>query len=127
MPDYRYIVARAATGEVLHRNLPLTEVEFGPEMSGPGSLSATRQPLSPTFARSMNDMLDAGDAVLLAERNSELLWGGLMWRAEPQGPKLPVEASGFTSHPHRRFDLHGNLGGGTEQFHEQLLCGSPGL
>ncbi|MCR8573071.1 hypothetical protein [Streptomyces sp. Isolate_219] len=108
MPDYRYIVARAATGEILHWNLPLSEVEFGPEISGPGSLSAT---LSPTFARSLNDMLDAGNAVILAERNSRLLWGGLIWRAEPQGPKLPIEASGFTSYLHRRHDLHGNLAG----------------
>ena len=109
MPDYRYILARAATGEVLHWNLPLTEVEFGPERSGPGSFSAT---LNPTFARAMSDILDdAGDAVILVERNSKLLWGGLLWRAEPEGPKLPVEASGFTSYLHRRFDLHGNLGG----------------
>ena len=109
MPDYRYLIARAATGEVLHWNLPLTEVEFGPEKSGPGSLSAT---LNPTFGRRLSDILDdAGDAVILVERNSHLLWGGLLWRAEPEGPKLPIEASGFTSYMHRRFDLHGNLGG----------------
>lgn len=108
MPDYRYIVARAATGEVLHWNLPLTEVEFGPEISGPGSLNAT---LSPTFARSLSDMLDAGNAVLLAERNSKLAWGGVIWRAEPEGSKLPIEVSGFTSYLHRRFDLHGDLDG----------------
>ncbi|MDX3224569.1 hypothetical protein [Streptomyces sp. ME19-01-6] len=109
MPDYRYIIARAGTGEVVHWNLPLTEVEFGPETSGPGSLSAT---LNPTFTRTMSDMLDeAGDSVILVERNSKLLWGGLLWRAEPEGPKLPVEASGFTSYLHRRFDLHGNLDG----------------
>lgn len=109
MPDYRYIIARAATGEVLHWNLPLTEVEFGPEKSGPGSFSGS---LNPIFARAMSDMLDdAGDVVVLVERNSKLLWGGLLWRAEPEGPKLPVEAAGFTSYLHRRFDLHGNLGG----------------
>jgi hypothetical protein len=109
MPDYRYILTRAATGEILHWNLPLTEVEFGPEKSGPGSLSAT---LNPTFARRMSDMLDdAGDTVILVERNTRLLWGGILWRAEPQGPKLPVEASGFSSYLHRRFDLHGNLDG----------------
>lgn len=108
MPDYRYIVARASTGEVLHWRLPLTEVEFGPEISGPGSLSAA---LSPTFARSLSDLLDAGDAVILAERNAKLLWGGLIWRAEPEGSKLPIEAAGFTSYLHRRFDLHGNLDG----------------
>ncbi|MFB7500413.1 hypothetical protein ACFC09_38035 [Streptomyces sp. NPDC056161] len=109
MPDYRYILARAATGEVLNWNLPLTEVEFGPEKSGPGSLTAT---LTPPFAPSLSDMLnDAGDAVILVERNSRLIWGGLLWRAEPEGVKLPFEASGFTSYLHRRFDLHGNLDG----------------
>ncbi|WP_405803421.1 hypothetical protein [Streptomyces sp. NBC_01187] len=108
MPDYRYIVADAATGEVLHWNLPLSEVEFGPEKSGPGSFHGT---LSPTFARSFSDMLDGGNTVLLAERNAQLAWGGVIWRAEPEGSKLPVEASGFTSYLHRRFDLHGNLDG----------------
>ena len=109
MADYRYILTRAATGEVLHWNLPLTEVEFGPEKSGPGSFHAT---LNPTFRRALSNMLDdAGDAVILVERNTRLLWGGLLWRAEPEGPQLPVEASGFTSYLHRRFDLHGNLNG----------------
>ncbi|MGW3121350.1 hypothetical protein ACWDBW_30075 [Streptomyces sp. NPDC001107] len=109
MADYRYILARAATGDVLHWNLPLTEVEFGPERSGPGSFHAT---LNPTFRAALSDMLDdAGDTVILVERNAHLLWGGLLWRAEPEGPKLPVEASGFTSYLHRRFDLHGNLDG----------------
>ncbi|MER8002091.1 hypothetical protein [Streptomyces sp. NPDC095613] len=107
-PDYRYIAARPATGEILHWNLPLGEVEFGPEISGPGSLSAT---LSPTFASSMSDTLDAGNAVILVERNAQLVWGGLLWRAEPEGVKLPIEAAGFTSYLHRRFDLVGDLGG----------------
>jgi hypothetical protein len=109
VPDYRYIIARAATGEVLHWNLPLTEVEFGPEKSGPGSLNAT---LNPTYGSALSDLLDnAGDMVISVERNARLLWGGILWRAQPQGPKLSVEASGFTSYLHRRFDLHGNLSG----------------
>ena len=108
MADYRYIVARAATGDVLHWNLPLSEVEYGQEISGPGSLKAT---LPTAFRRSLGDALDAGDTVLLVERNARLDWGGLLWRAEPEGSTLPVEASGFTSYLHRRFDLHGNLDG----------------
>ncbi|GAA1919873.1 hypothetical protein [Streptantibioticus ferralitis] len=108
MPDYRYIVARAVTGEILHWNLPLSDVEFGPELGGPGSLSAT---LNPTFGQAMDDLLDPGNTVLYVERDSVLLWGGVIWRAEPQGPKLPIEASGFTSYLHRRYDLNGNLGG----------------
>lgn len=106
MPDYRYILARAATGEILHWNLPLTEVEFGPEKNGPGSLNAT---LTPAFTRTLSDLV--GDAAILVERDTRLLWGGILWRTEPEGPRLPVEAAGFTSYLHRRFDLHGNLGG----------------
>lgn len=49
--------------------------------------------------------------MILVERNARLMWGGLLWRAEPGGSQLPVDASGFTSHLHCRFDLHGNLGG----------------
>ncbi|MER6610112.1 hypothetical protein ABT282_30440 [Streptomyces sp. NPDC000927] len=108
MADYRYIVARAATGDVLHWNLPLSEVEYGPEISGPGSLKAI---LPTSFRRSLSDTLDAGDTVLLVERNARLDWGGLLWRAEPEGNTLPIEASGFGSYLHRRFDLHGNLDG----------------
>ncbi|MER7047958.1 hypothetical protein [Streptomyces jumonjinensis] len=107
-PDYRYIVADARTGDILHWTLPLSDVEFGPEISGPGALSAS---LTPAGARTLSDMLNAGDAVLLVERNGQLLWGGLLWRAQPQGVRLPVEASGFTSYLHRRHDLHGNLDG----------------
>ncbi|MFE7118676.1 hypothetical protein ACFU99_24985 [Streptomyces sp. NPDC057654] len=108
MPDYRYIVADAATGEILHWSLPLTEVEFGPEKSGPGSFHGT---LSPSFGHGLSGMLDAGNVVILVERNAQLVWGGLVWRTEPEGTKLPIEASGFTSYLHRRLDLHGNLGG----------------
>ncbi|MBY8884791.1 hypothetical protein K7472_08020 [Streptomyces sp. PTM05] len=108
MPDYRYIAAHALTGEILHWDMPLSDVEFGPELCGPGSLNAT---LNPTFGWPLDTMLDAGDTLVFAERNSELLWGGILWRGEPQGAKLPIEASGFTSYLHRRFDLHGNLAG----------------
>jgi hypothetical protein len=107
MADYRYIAARP-NGEILHWNLPLTDVEFGPELSGTGSLHAT---LSPTFAHSLSDLLTAGDTVLYVERDGQLLWGGIIWRGEPQGQERPIEASGFTSYLHRRHDLHGNLDG----------------
>jgi hypothetical protein len=106
--DYRYIAAHATTGDILHWNIPLTDVEFGPERSGPGSLNAT---LSPTFARRMDGLLDPGNTVLYVERDSHLTWGGILWRTEPQGSKVPIEAAGFTSYLHRRYDLHGNLGG----------------
>lgn len=107
-PSYRYITAHAMTGEILHWNLPLKNVEFGPELSGPGSLSAT---LEPGIGRPLAELLDPGNTVLYIERNGRLLWGGIVWRAEPQGAEYPVEAAGFGSYLHRRYDLHGNLDG----------------
>ncbi|WP_425834199.1 hypothetical protein [Streptomyces fractus] len=107
MPDYRYIITRATTGEVLHWNVPLSGVSYGPELNGPGSLTATLKPVSPRI----EDLLDAGDTVLLIERNGDLDWGGLLWRSEDQNAQDGVEGSGFTSYLHKRFDLHGNLEG----------------
>ncbi|MBC9717803.1 hypothetical protein H9Y04_35260 [Streptomyces sp. TRM66268-LWL] len=108
MPDYRYIAAHALTGDVLHGYLPLTGVECGPELNGPGSLSAT---LDPGLARPIYEYLDPGNTLLYVERDGRLVWGGIVWRAEPQGPVFPIEAAGFGSYPHRRHDLHGNLDG----------------
>ena len=107
-PSYRYVTADALTGRILHWNLPLHDVEFGPELSGPGHLNAT---LSPGIGRPLNDLLDPGNTVVYVERNDRLLWGGLAWRAEPEGASYPIEAAGFSSYLHRRYDLHGNLNG----------------
>ncbi|MGW2961771.1 hypothetical protein ACWDGI_25385 [Streptomyces sp. NPDC001220] len=108
MPDYRYIAANALTGEILDWNLPLTGVECGPELNGPGSLNAT---LEPGPAHAAAELLAPGNTLLYVERNGKLAWGGIVWRAEPQGPTYPIEAAGFGSYPHRRYDLHGNLDG----------------
>lgn len=108
MPDYRYIAAHALTGDILHWNLPLTSVECGPELNGPGSLNAT---LEPGLERSVAEFLDPGNTILYVERDGKLAWGGIVWRAEPQGATFPIEAAGFGSYPHRRYDLHGNLDG----------------
>ncbi|MDQ8707862.1 hypothetical protein RCO28_36150 [Streptomyces sp. LHD-70] len=108
MPDYRYIAAHALTGDILHGYLPLTGVECGPELNGPGSLSAT---LEPGLMRPVTEFLDPGNTLLYVERDGKLAWGGIIWRAEPQGASFPIEAAGFGSYLHRRYDLHGNLDG----------------
>lgn len=108
MPDYRYIAAHALTGDILHWNLPLTGVECGPDLNGPGSLNTT---LELGLERPVAELLDPGNTLLYVERNDHLVWGGLVWRAEPQDATHPIEAAGFGSYPHRRYDLHGNLDG----------------
>ena len=108
MPSYRYLTQHALTGELLALDLPLSKVEFGPELNGPGSFTAT---VEPRLAHLAQSQLDPGNTLLFAERDRTLLWGGLVWRAEPEGQEFRIEAAGFGSYPHKRFDAHGNLNG----------------
>ncbi|WP_274558039.1 hypothetical protein [Streptomyces spiramyceticus] len=108
MPSYRYLTQHALTGSLLAPDLPLSQVEFGPELSGPGSLTAVVEPRLAHLARAH---VDPGTSLIFAERDKSLLWGGIVWRADPEGQQLRIEAAGFGSYPHRRHDLHGNLGG----------------
>ncbi|MFD4394368.1 hypothetical protein [Kitasatospora sp. NPDC058478] len=107
-PAYRYFTTHAVTGEVLAWDLPLTNVVFGPELAGPGSMRGT---LEPKFAHLGPRQSDAGTVCLWAERDQQLMWGGLIWRALPEGARRPIEAAGFSSYLTKRRDLHGNLGG----------------
>ncbi len=98
MPSYRYILQHALTGQVLSW--------FGPELNGPGALRGVLEPrLTQLIAP------DAGNTLLFAERDDRLMWGGIVWRAEPVGGQFPIEAAGFTSYLTRRRDLHGDLAG----------------
>ncbi|MGF1427274.1 hypothetical protein [Kitasatospora sp. LaBMicrA B282] len=105
---YRYFTTHAFTGEQPSTDLPLADVEFGPELNGPGRFTGTLSPRLPGL-----DMrqLDAGTVPLCAERADQLLWGGLLWHAEPDGDRYPIEAAGFSSYLGKRYDLHGNLAG----------------
>ncbi|MEU5434523.1 hypothetical protein AB0G73_14270 [Streptomyces sp. NPDC020719] len=105
---YRYLTQHALTGQWLSTDLPLTNVEFGPDLNGPGALRAR---LSPRLAHLRQELVDPGTTVLYVERNGLLRWGGLIWRAEPEDNELPIEAAGWTSYLQHRRDLDGELGG----------------
>ncbi|GAA2136668.1 hypothetical protein GCM10009760_16310 [Kitasatospora kazusensis] len=108
MAAYRYLTQHALTGDILTWNLPVGDVAFGPELNGPGSFTGT---LEPRLADVLPAFADAGNTLLFAERDDQLLWGGLVWRAEPVGGRYPIEGAGFSSYLTRRHDLHGNLAG----------------
>ncbi|MFE0642804.1 hypothetical protein ACFW2Y_14495 [Streptomyces sp. NPDC058877] len=108
MPTYRFRSWHALTGELLATDLPLSDVEFGLALNAAGDFSGT---LAPRFAHLLPAQLDPGNTLLTAERDGTLLWGGIVWRAQPEGPAYPIEAAGWGSYLHRRHDVHGNLGG----------------
>ncbi|MEU6421141.1 hypothetical protein [Streptomyces spiralis] len=108
MTSYRYLTCDAVSGSVLAWDLPLTDVSYGPELNGPGQMQAT---LEPHLAHVLGSMVDPGNTLIFAERDSRLMWGGLIWRAEPEGAKYPIEAAGFGSYLNKRHDVDGNLNG----------------
>ncbi|MDQ0602006.1 hypothetical protein QF037_006351 [Streptomyces canus] len=105
-PSYRYLTADALTNKVLAWDLPLNNVEFGPTLSATGIFTAA---VEPRLAHLVRAQLDPGTTKIYAERDGRLLWGGLIWRADPEGQQLTIEASGWGSYPYRRYDLHGQL------------------
>ncbi|MFE1558362.1 hypothetical protein ACFW6V_25720 [Streptomyces sp. NPDC058734] len=108
MPVYRYRVHDALTGSVLVHDFPLSDVEFGPGLSEPGDLSGA---IPVPFRHLVGSAISPANSVLVVERDDTVMWGGLTWRAEPEGDKFPIEAGGWGSYLHRRHDLHGNLDG----------------
>lgn len=108
MGRWRYFTQHALTGEVLHPALPLSEVEFGSELNGPGSFTAS---LAPRWVNANADALQPGVAFIYAEADSMLRWGGLIWDASPEDGTYKLEAAGWSSYLTRRHDHHGNLRG----------------
>lgn len=105
---WRYWAQHALTGAQLHPALPLSNVEFGRELNGPGSLSGT---LSPRWLQASGDFLIPSVALIYAEADGLIRWGGLVWSLEAEDRELRVEAAGWSSYLTKRHDHHGELRG----------------
>ncbi|MFE1949932.1 hypothetical protein ACFW9D_05620 [Streptomyces sp. NPDC059524] len=108
MARWRYFTQHALTGEILHPSLPLADVQFGNELNGPGEFQGT---LAPRWAKANTAALEPGIALIYAEADGILRWGGLIWDTTPQDGEFPVEAAGWSSYLTKRHDVDGELGG----------------
>ncbi|MFC8008650.1 hypothetical protein [Streptomyces cinereoruber] len=104
----RILTQHALTGAWLTHNLPLTDLEYGPDLNGPGTLTGT---LAPRLASQSLSLVDPATTFIYVEESDEITWGGLIWDARPEGDRLAIEAASWSSYLHRRHDLDGNLGG----------------
>lgn len=108
MSPARVLTQHALTGEWLSHALPLRDLEYGPELSGPGSLTGS---LAPRLLSQHPTLLDPGTTCIYVEEDEQITWGGLVWDVRTQGDRLTVEAASWSSYAQHRHDLDGELGG----------------
>jgi hypothetical protein len=105
---YRVLTRHAVTGQWLSTALPVTELEYGPELSGPGSLTGI---LTPKLIASNPGLVDPGNTEIYVEADNQIQWGGLVWDVRARGETYSIEAASWSSYPMHRFDLDGEHGG----------------
>jgi hypothetical protein len=102
------MVQHALTGAWLHTALPVTDLEYGPELSGPGDL---RGRLSPKLVASNPAFVDPGTTAIYVESGGHIQWGGLIWDVRASGSDYTMEAASWSSYLQKRYDLDGEHGG----------------
>jgi hypothetical protein len=107
-PPVRVLTRHALTGAWLSTALPVTDLEYGPELSGPGELRGT---LSPRLVSSNPTLADPGTTEIYVESEGQLEWGGLVWDVRAQGNDYAIEAASWSSYLQKRYDLDGEHGG----------------
>ncbi|MGW2384398.1 hypothetical protein [Streptomyces sp. NPDC001658] len=107
-PPARVLTQHALTGAWLSTALPVTDLEYGPELSGPGEL---RGRLSPRLVASHPTLADPGTTLIYVESEGQLEWGGLIWDVRASGNDYTIEAASWSSYLQKRFDLDGQHGG----------------
>ena len=108
-PPVRVLTQHAVTGEWLSTALPVQDLEYGPEVSGPGSLTGR---LSPRLVSSNPTLADPGTTNIYVESSDrEIQWGGLIWDVRVQGNDYVIEAASWSSYLQKRFDMDGQHGG----------------
>lgn len=104
----RVLTQNALTGAWLATALPVTDLSYGPELSGPGELSGT---LEPRLIASQPGLVDPGTTFIYVESDGQIQWGGLIWDVRAKGSSYTIEAASWSSYLQKRFDLDGQHGG----------------
>ena len=107
VPD-RVLTQHALTGEWQSLALPISDLEYGDELNGPGSLTGK---LEPKLIAQNPTLADPGTTLIYVESAGQLRWGGLVWDVRTQDNTLTLEAAGWSSYLQKRHDIDGNYGG----------------
>lgn len=104
----RILTQHALTGAWQSLALPLRDLEYGPELNGPGTLTGT---LAPRLLAQQPTLVDPGTTCIYVEEDGEIRWGGLVWDVRTKGNELELEAASWSSYPQHRYDIDGEFGG----------------
>lgn len=97
-PVWRYYAMRW-TGQWVHRELPLREVSITHTLSGPGSLSASVEPVVADMRGPDGELiLREWDTIVLAEAAGQLRGGGIVTSVERTGDAASIDCVGFSGY-----------------------------
>lgn len=94
---WRYYAMRW-TGEWLHRDLPLRDVDIAHALSGPGGLTASIDPTYRDLQSDSGPILREWDTIILAEASGQLRGGGILTGMEIVGDSLKLDCFGFSGY-----------------------------
>lgn len=114
MARYRFLVGDLLTG-VLREEMPFTDIKYSQVLNAPGAFTASIGLRHPKATRAN---LDPGRTVIYVERDGVLLWGGILWAANPSvdDAKIGVAGAGFWSYFRRRYIRTDKIYTATDQF-----------
>lgn len=97
---WRYIAMRALTGEILHWDLQLQQVQLGRALNAGPSLTGQISPYNNQALLAVQDdglpLLDKWSTAVFAEGpHGRIVWGGLLSRISRQGPQITLESGGY--------------------------------
>lgn len=97
---WRYIAERLPSKEIIHPDLPLTDVSITQTLSGPGGFSATVPMDLPSLrAADGQPLLTEWGTAIWAEADGQIRGGGIVDRAPTEGNSMRVECVGFSGYP----------------------------
>jgi hypothetical protein len=104
---YRYLAVDVLTREVVNPDVPIGDVEWGPDLNGTGTFTGT---IEPRLIGVDPDQLQPVRTGILVHRAGHLRMAARLWTAVPDGPAYKLDGAGWSSGLFRRYDLAGNAG-----------------
>jgi hypothetical protein len=97
---WQYYALNILTGEWLHRDLPLRDVQLTDTLSGPGAITATLSPDVATLKTADGSpILDEWSTLIVAEADGKVRTAGILANSTLVGPSFSLDCVGFAAYP----------------------------